>query len=230
MRNVSIIHIGKTGGTALKALIDKHRANDQGAAITVFPHEVNLAQICSEHPDSLVAFFVRDPLERFISGFNSRLRKGQPRYNSPWSPDEARAFSRFQDANSLAEALSSERDGEREAAEQAILSIQHTRLDLVHYLGSPSLLEAEKKRILFIGEQRCFDTDIQILKRLLNIDSSLNPPTDDVGAHRNPAHLNRTLSGRAVSNLMRWYSNDYEIYAWCLSQRQKLLARYEAHI
>ncbi len=35
-----------------------------------------------------IIFFLRDPTSRFVSGFYSRQRQGQPRYYSPWSSDE----------------------------------------------------------------------------------------------------------------------------------------------
>ena len=81
---VHLLHIGKTGGTALKTAL-------AGAAS---PTHV---LILEDHPTRLrsvpvgerVAFFVRDPLTRFVSGFLSRQRKGRPRYFHDWSAEEA---------------------------------------------------------------------------------------------------------------------------------------------
>src|SRR5688500_5801391 len=116
---VCLLHIGKTGGTAMKALVDAHKQVHPDADIHVFPHEDTLRELCHRFPTAMVGFFVREPLQRFISGFNSRLRQGQPRYRSLWSPDEEKAFSRFPDANALAEALSSPDTERKDAAEAA---------------------------------------------------------------------------------------------------------------
>ena len=59
-------------------------------------------------------FFVRDPISRFVSGFNSRLRKGLPKMYFPWAPGEKLAFSRFATPNQLALALSSSDAGAKQ--------------------------------------------------------------------------------------------------------------------
>jgi hypothetical protein len=217
-----ILHIGKTAGTALKAVILQHNELHPEAQVEVFPHEMTLLRLIDKYPASRVAFFVRDPIERFISGFNSRLRKGRPRYNVEWSDAERRAFERFPTPSALGEALAGGAY-DRSAAEDAMKSILHVRLDLTHYLHSVDLLEREKQRICFIGETGQFNADLLMLQASLNIDRSIRPPDDAVGAHRAPADTDRNLSPLARENLVRWHSNDYRIYAWCLEQRRMRL-------
>lgn len=192
--------------------------------MSVFTHETTLPNICEIHPECSVIFFVRDPIERFVSGFNSRLRCGRPRYDVPWTKDEKATFERFPTANSLGEALSPHHT-DWPAAKAAMNSIYHARLDLVHYLHSVAFLEAEKERIAFIGETRSFDADLNLLKKCIDIDRVIQAPSDAVGAHRNPAELNRSLSMRANINLRRWYADDYRIYGWCTARRRFLLHR-----
>ena len=77
------LHIGKTGGSAVKEAI----AGRPGIAL--HEHGARLRDIPQGEP---VFFTVREPLARYVSAFNSRLRAGRPRYDVPWSPDEAKAF------------------------------------------------------------------------------------------------------------------------------------------
>ena len=85
-------------------------------------YETRLSDIPDGEP---VAFFVRDPISRFVSGFYSRQRQGQPRYNFPWSGEEQQAFARFRTPSQLGVALSSLDADRRTAAVQAMKSISH---------------------------------------------------------------------------------------------------------
>ena len=76
-RNVHLLHIGKTGGTAVKAAV---RQSDANGSLLIHPHEVTLRDIA---PGDDVIFFVRNPVDRFVSGFFSRKRQGQPGHFVP---------------------------------------------------------------------------------------------------------------------------------------------------
>jgi hypothetical protein len=102
------IHIRKTGGTAIKEALKNAAGLDQ-STIKLHKHKIRLSDIAAGDKVFLF-FFLRDPVSRFVSGFNSRLRQGQPRYNSAWNEAEKRAFGFFPTANSLAEALTFERE------------------------------------------------------------------------------------------------------------------------
>ena len=39
-----------------------------------------------------VVVILRDPVARFVSGFNSRQRQGMPKHFNAWKPAEERAF------------------------------------------------------------------------------------------------------------------------------------------
>lgn len=221
---VSVLHIGKTGGTVVKHVLQAHANRRCAKWLRLFKHDMTLPRLCEEFPESRVVFFVRDPMERFVSGFNSRLRQGRPRYHSPWSRAERRAFALFSAPNRLAEALSEEDDCMLPAARDAMASIGHIAHPLAYYLGSVELLEQNRDRILFIGDQRHFDEDLARLRAWLVIDADIAAPTDAVGAHRNPPGANRFLSERAQANLRAWYAADYTILEWCRRERGRLIA------
>jgi hypothetical protein len=97
------LHPGKTGGTALKAALAPV-ALDGRYEIHLHRHNVLLSDISL---GDRVFFSVRAPLDRFVSGFNSRRRQGRPRYDIPWSAAEERAFTTFTSPDALGRALSS---------------------------------------------------------------------------------------------------------------------------
>lgn len=223
-----VLHIGKTAGTALMSVLKQHLRRVPDAPIAAFHHSMTLPRLRERYPDAKVVFFVRDPIERFVSGFNSRLRQGLPRHHHAWTPAEQAAFERFATANALAEALSANSVEELTAAREAMLSIGHVRQSLADFLDSPAFLQREGRCIAFIGEQSAFDSDLAVLRRLLDIDPDILAPADDVGSHRMPAGMNRFLSEQALANLRDWYAADYPILEWCREKRRTLLAEMPA--
>ena len=205
-----LLHIGKTGGTALKTAL-------AGAAS---PTHV---LILEDHPTRLrsipvgerVAFFVRDPLTRFVSGFLSRQRKGRPRYFHDWSAEEAEAFARFHTPNQLACALSSAEPAEREAAERAMRAIQHVRDSYWTWFESEAYLRRRREDVFFVGAQETLELDLARLSAKLGLAEPPSLPRGDVAAHRNPAGLDRALDATAERNLKAWYAADYRFLALC---------------
>lgn len=216
-----ILHNPKTGGTTLKALIDQQNQIKPLSHIAYFDHAMTLPLFTQHYPNAQAIFFVREPLSRFVSGFYSRQRQGQPRYHYPWSHREARAFTIFKTPNELAESLSSINLLRRYRAIRAMKSIRHVRDSYRTFLGSIPFLNSIATRIAFIGHQPDFNNDLQQLLPLLSLDPNIQPPTDPIATHRNPAHLDPTLSPKAVANLVKWYHADIAIYQWCLALRHQ---------
>ena len=97
MSKIHFLHLGKTGGTALKEAL-KENAPD----VVKHPHKTKL---CDIPTGDKVFFLIREPCSRFVSGFYSRQRSGRPRRDVPWSKGERIAFDAYPTANSLAESL-----------------------------------------------------------------------------------------------------------------------------
>jgi hypothetical protein len=201
-RIVHFLHIGKTGGTAVRdALLG---VKDPRYRLYFWGHHGTLANV--PVGDSCF-FFVRDPTTRFVSGFYSRQREGRPRYFSPWQPDERIAFERFKTANELALALSSEDPETKASAERAMGGIQHIKAGYGRWLGSQQYLKDRRDAILFVGSQEHLAEDFSRLTTLLGIHAEL--ANDEVSSHRSPAHVDRKLDDQARLNLQRWYAEDY---------------------
>jgi hypothetical protein len=160
-------------------------------------------------------FCLRSPTSRFISGFYSRQRQGQPRYFERWTPDEKIAFEEFQTPNHLALALSSADAAARLRAEKAMRSIEHVKNGYAKWFESEEYLLSRLSDIFFIGFQETLAEDFEILKSKLGLPFNLKLPTDDITAHRNPEHLDKKLNEPAIENLNRWYADDFRFLALC---------------
>lgn len=217
------LHNRKTAGTAFKNMIEQQLEKSPMMNIRCFEHAMTFPKFVEQFPQARAIFFVRDPISKFVSGFYSRLRQGQPRYYFPWSSAEKRAFQRFQTPNDLAESLSSTNLFKRYLGRKAMKAIGHVRHTLLDFLGSPEFLQKQTDRIAFIGHQPDFLTDVEHLRELLTLDKSVTIPSDDTKSHRNPAEVDKFLSEEAISNLKKWYSADFAIYEWCLEKRKTLI-------
>jgi hypothetical protein len=205
---VHVLHVSKTGGSAVKEVL-LPIARRHG--LVVHGHWKSLREV----PEGERAvFFLREPASRFVSAFNSRLRRGRPKFDNEWTEPERAAFARFATPNALAEALSADDDGERRLARDAMGAIGHVNLPLSVWLDSPEYLAERRDAIAFVGFQERLTEDFEILKRLLGLPPDLALPTDPVVAHATPAGFETSLSATARHNLTEWYARDVAIYEY----------------
>jgi len=208
-RPLHFLHIGKTGGTAVKHAL---KAVGTARQLRLHGHDVRLADV---PPGEQVFFFLREPLSRFVSAFYSRQREGRPRYVVPWSPAEEAAFGRFRSANELANGLSATSTAERRKAERAMLGIPHVNNRYWDWLSGAEYLRSRAADIFFIGLQEHLAEDFAIVCARLGLGESLRLPDGDVDAHRNPASVDRSLDTQAVRNLSAWYAEDFAAIDAC---------------
>ena len=215
---VHILHIGKTGGSAVKEALNSYLLAGK-FKIELHNHSFKLKDV----PDGeKVVFFLRYPIKRFMSGFYSRKRKGQPRYNFPWSPCEEEAFGHFKTPNALALALSSENKRLKEVAVMAMKNITHVNTSYWYWFDSETYFFSRFSDILFIGFQESLRDDFNMLKKILDLPENLKLSNDDVVAHRNPGHLDTHLDAEAMKNLTNWYQNDYKFFEFCQEKAKQV--------
>jgi hypothetical protein len=202
------LHIGKTGGTAIKHALRLH-AEDGPFSIVIHPHATKLEHVCN---GECVFFFLRDPITRFVSGFYSRQRQGKPRYHLPWTSGEAAAFACFQTANELAEALDACDEHRQQAAQSAMREIEHVRDSVWSWFLNPDYFASRRDDILFVGLQETLNRDFTTLASILGLGADVRLPTSDLETHRNPAGVDTSLSERARRNLLEHYAADIEFY------------------
>lgn len=210
MKNAHFLHIGKTGGTAIKEAL-KSVGKASRYKLFFHQHHVTLKDI----PEGeAVFFFVRDPVSRFVSGFYSRQRKGQPRYYSEWSSAERRAFELFPTPNELAGALADKDSVLHEEAVLAINNIQHMGSYKFWY-GSLDYFKSRSADIIFIGHQESLADDFEKLLNIIGVELDIVLPEGDIESHRNPSYVDRTISEPGLTNLKLWYRDDYEFISHC---------------
>ncbi len=205
---VHVLHIGKTGGSAIKYALRRGKPIITGKHI-IFTHNHRF-----EFKDVLrgekIVFFVRDPIDRFVSGFYSRKHKGLPGAYYEWSGPEKEAFGRFQTPNELAVSLSSRDPGTRRDAAKAMKSIGHVNASYWHWFTDEAYFLSRRNDVLFIGAQKDLDRDFAHLKKILNLPRELELPAENTPRNASPADVDKFLDDDAITNLKSWYSRDFQ--------------------
>lgn len=205
-RVVHMLHVRRTGGTAVQTAL-REAVVGPDLKLLLHAHGISLTDIPEEDE---VFFFLRDPVARFVSGFEMRRLEGKPRYYRPWDAGERRAFTRFGSAQELAIALGSGNAADRAEAERAMNSVAHLRSHLSDWLVSEAEIRARKAQILLVGRQEHLATDFATLVGLLGLPATTALPADDYGANRSDsAPGRRELTPEAVEVIRRWYADDY---------------------
>jgi hypothetical protein len=219
---VHFLHIGKTGGTAVKTALIPFREAGPYVLQLGGGHRTCLRDV---PPGDRFFFAIRDPIDRFVSGFYSRKLDDRPGYiaakgtavpRPPLSDEEVAAFARFPTPNALAAALAAMQPDERAAAAAAMSAIDHVRSRYWRWLGDPELLARRAPDAVMVLRQPWLTEDFAVLCKLLDLpDARL--PIDDLRAKRNPPDIDRALSPEAVTNLRRWLAPDYDAVRHCAS-------------
>jgi hypothetical protein len=208
---LNVLHIGKTGGTALKHVLREHAA-DASHQLLFRGHDVTLTDVPEGEQ---FMFLIRDPLTRFVSAFNGRLREDRPRYHYPWRDEEKVAFAIFKTPDELAVALSSDDDERRAQAEAAMHGIGHVNTPYTFWFRDEPSFRKRLDDVFFIGLQDRLDEDFEVLRRKLALPADAHMPRDETVAHRTPVGFESQLSDTGRANLERWYAWDVAFVRLC---------------
>jgi hypothetical protein len=208
---LNVLHIGKTGGTALKQVLAEN-AETSRCQLLFRGHDVTLADVPEGEQ---FMFLIRDPLTRFVSAFNGRLREDRPRYHYPWRDEERVAFGIFKTPDQLARALSSDDPERRAQAEAAMHGIGHVNTPYTFWFPSERAFRARLRDVFFVGLQDRLDDDFEALKRKLGLGVNVRMPRDETVAHKTPASFESQLSDTGRANLERWYAFDVSFVQLC---------------
>jgi hypothetical protein len=209
---VHFLHIRKTGGMALKAALSPVAAE---RGLLLREHGTALAKVPK---GERAVFVVRDPVARFVSGFNSRLRMGRPLFDRPWNAAEAEAFAAFKTPDELAQAL----DARTSEALAAMSGIRHVNQPLSDWLVSESYLRERLGDIVWVGRTETLAADLEEIKRRLDLPPSVRLPEDEVSSHRTPHGMQTQLSSKGRAALERWYEADLRMLAFLDGVREGL--------
>jgi hypothetical protein len=212
-RKFSVLHIGKTAGASISDLAEA--AVEAGhTPPMIFGHDWTLRAIVDEFPRTRVAFVLRDPLLRIISGFQSRLRQGRPRNQNMWKVEEAVSFAFFSDAHEFLCGLIGSDERLKSAALFAQRSVRHVRRGYVHHFESVAVLKRYQGRIYFL----C-DVD-GVSAGVFEMFEPAGVPRDFVSetylaTHRaggSTEHIHGRLSNEQLAKLRSHFAAEYEIY------------------
>lgn len=210
---IHYLHLGKNAGTQIGNIIDQVNNLYNNKVIHKYGHEKILVDLPFQ---SKYFFSIRDPISRFISGFYSRKRKGQPRIYVEWTKHEKFAFENFKDANDLAENLY-EKGSNGDKAIQAILSIRHTARNQVDwFVRAGGFLELQPP--IYIVRVEHFEEDILAFldkSGFGQLKSKITISKDIKIAHSNNYSEVPALSDKAKNNLKNWYQQDILFYEMC---------------
>lgn len=208
---LNVLHIGKTGGTALKHVLS---ANADAARYQLLfrGHDVVLGDV---PVGERFMFLIRDPLTRFVSAFNGRLREDRPRYHYPWRDEERVAFAIFKTPDELAVTLSSTDSEKREQAEAAMRGIGHVNTPYTFWFPDQAAFRSRLDDVFFIGLQDRLNDDFELLRRKLGLPEDVGMPRDETLAHRTPDGFAEELSDVGRANLERWYAFDVAFVRLC---------------
>ncbi len=206
---ICLLHPGKTGGTYLKSII-RYNKTLWTRPIKLLSHRETMASTLKDFgADRQIAFSFRNPVDRFVSAFYSRLRQGRPKYNRMWSPAEAVSFLYFESANELAEALNSENERTKSAAYYAFNSIMHIKTNYRFHFESLARLKDEAPNIVACMDVANFDTGLPAFMDQIGISDFTMP--DAIDRHANPEEAN-ALSDAALANLKSFWALEFEFY------------------
>ena len=137
----AFLHIPKTGGSSYFDFISKNKNAYESFPTPLF-HTWTIRLAFQYFGDVKIICFLRDPLERIVSGFQSRSKMGLPKYSVPWSAEEAAAFALFPTVIDFLNALKGS-DGRSIAATTfAMNNILAVKWNYKYYFESEEYLEA----------------------------------------------------------------------------------------
>ena len=209
-KKVHILHIGKTGGTALKHALKK--VQSPKFEIVFHNHKFKLMDVPEREK---VVFFLRNPESRFLSAFYSRKRKGKPRYDSQWSKTEELLFNTYPNHQMFIDALRRREEAGMQLLKKSLEEIKHF-WSITYWLESLDYLSKRKNDILFVGFQETLNKDFETLKEKLGLDKSIALPANDLDAHRGPGY-DKSLNNVQKNFLVNLYAEDLNIIEFCKS-------------
>lgn len=216
-KTAHFLHINKAAGSAVKETLFSHRITEQ-YVLKLHTHDTTLEDVPKGEK---FFFFLRDPVSRFVSGFNQQLNRGAPKYETEWSEEEEKVFSAFDSAEKIALALSSRDESLRKLAETGMKCINHVRTFYSDWFISDEYFESRIEDLLFIGFQEHMDRDFAMLSKLLGLPKDTTLPNDPVMANKSEVlqhgrYENRKkLSSLAMHNISQWYAKDIDFYNKC---------------
>ena len=195
---VHFLHIGKTGGTSIISQMKRfNQLKDCPYHFYFYNHQVALKHL---PPGQKYFFAVRDPVERFVSGFYSTKFQNK---GIPWTTAEKTAFEIFPEANHLAESLFSD-SSLGLLAYDAMQSIKHVAEFQIEWFA-PAAQIPDRLPIAVLN-QKTLEYDFNQMLNKLGLPPVMLPTENQAAIDNFPP-----LSDQAVKNIKIWYQRDIKL-------------------
>lgn len=209
----AFLHIGKNAGSTVSDFL--LALSERGLRPpVVLGHDWTLEVTARRYPGMKISFLLRDPLDRVISGFNSRLRQGRPRNQNLWRPDEAISFAHFHRIEDFLAACISDNEYQQSAARFARHNIQHVRDGYVHHFGSVEALRRHRHRVHCVGTVDDIDGFLGHLLEPSGIDYRVHASllADKHRAAVRGSALLAAYGDTELGRLRAFFADEYAIY------------------
>jgi hypothetical protein len=195
-KQYAFLHIPKTGGTSLIALGKK--LVDKGYSFPVcLGHSWRAQEVLSHFPKMKLTIMLRDPLERIVSGFNSRLRQGRPTYDSPWTLAEASVMAMLPSVRHLLDAMLADDEFSISAVAYANSNVSHLHHNYSFYLKNRNFVVKNQSMFHLVGHMKNFEKFVEGIAEL-----SQAP----IGLVRDMYQIKHS-SSESSSSILEQYSN-----------------------
>lgn len=166
------IHIGRTAGTAFRLSISSNPTLSQ--KVNYNKHNITLPDLS---PKSKIIFCVRDPVDRFVSGFYQRKNKLKRHISenqvSSWCKKEVAALDSYQDINHLLKELFSTDKIIRKNCLKKITNIMHIGRygSYWYWFKENDFITLNKSRFYSVLLHEKFEESMMRLIKKLGVDS-----------------------------------------------------------
>lgn len=203
---VHFIHPGKTGGYVVKKVLQ----NVQSDKYEFILHGIHTKVNDIPKGEKLI-FFTRNHQERFCRAFINRKNKGAPFYSTDWTEQERTVFSYYNEANDLAEDMSSENLKMRCDAYRSMGLVNFISSPLTNHFGDEKSIDHRADDILFIGDADSLLSSLKEMLVSLKQDPTLLDQLDkDTVTYFAEKYADK-LSEQAKSNLDDYYHMDIDV-------------------
>lgn len=209
-KNLVYLHIPKCGGSSVSRFFAE---NHPHVGFYKLPHLTTLRSAKYLYPFSKLAFTIRDPISRIISGFYDRLRAGQPYYMNAWTQAEAVVFSHITCPYKLLQYLISDDYTEKATADFAMRSIRHLSRGYTYYFRSRDYLLANISRISIVHPITEIDSFCSAYLASLSSSKPVITKVPKVHAMTcNQSSLSSPLSHDDLRKIKHVLEHEYSIY------------------
>ena len=220
--SVVFLHVGKNGGTTVDKFFHTYGKSFAPKRCCGHGNILGSRPLTAGNSSTCYVTLVRDPIERWLSGYLSRFRSGCPAHCNR-APEQEWIWKEFPTPNHLGEAFSSLNNSIKVRSLLAHRRIDHMHKGFAHYLPN---LDAHVHEIMYVGKTCTLHDDLLPLAlTVARIQGSV--PLKSVYAavksfhsrpgldhqHENDAKALEYLSPLARENLKVLLHKDFEILA-----------------